>query len=100
MENSVDSGMILEFLLKSLGMFAVIFALAVLTPWIAKHVDNWIAQYRESHGGKKSPEDPRLYSVRSIYELPPEKSETAQDSGNPETQKKKAVVSVKKKTNQ
>lgn len=99
MENSVDLSMILEFMLKSLGVFAVIFVLAVLTPWMAKHVDNWIARYRESHGGEKSPEDPRLYSVRSIYELPPKKSETAQNTETPETQKKKAVVSVKKKRN-
>ncbi|MDE5884798.1 MAG: hypothetical protein K2H29_06980 [Oscillospiraceae bacterium] len=103
MKETVDVGMILEFLLKSLGVFAVIFLIAVLTPWMAKHVDSWIANYKKSHGGKKSPEDPRLYTVRSIYELPPEesgKSEIPDSENSPDFQKKKskkAVVAVKKK---
>ncbi|MDE6729589.1 MAG: hypothetical protein K2J71_02280 [Oscillospiraceae bacterium] len=94
MNETVDPGMILEFLLKSLGVFTVIFLIAVLTPWMAKHVDSWIAEYRKSHGGKKS-EDPRLYAVRSIYELPPENPELLQDA--PEKKSKKAVVIKKRK---
>ncbi|MDE7120539.1 MAG: hypothetical protein K2O42_00035 [Oscillospiraceae bacterium] len=95
MNETVDPGMILEFLLKSLGVFTVIFLIAVLTPWMAKHVDSWIADYKKSHGRKKSSEDPRLYAVRSIYELPPEKPEKLQDF--PEKKSKKAVVIKKRK---
>lgn len=99
MKETVDAGMILTFLLKSLGVFAVIFLIAYLTPWMAKHVDSWIASYKASHGGKKSPEDPRLYAVRSIYELPPENSEKSEISEIPDSPKtpKKTVVKIKKK---
>ena len=103
MNETVDAGMILEFLLRSLGVFALIFLIAVLTPWMAKHVDSWIANYKKSHGGKKSPEDPRLYTVRSIYELPREESRESEisDAENPpdfsKKKSKKAVVAVKKK---
>lgn len=104
----VSTSMILEFLLKSLGVFAVIFLIAVLTPWMAKHVDSWIAHYRTSHGGKKSTDDPRLYAVRSIYELPPEESEKSEIPDSEMTQNppespgksaRKTVAAVKKRKN-
>ena len=61
----VDSGMILRFSLKCLGIFTLIFIGAVFTPKIAKYIDQWKAKH--SHPRKK-----QEYSVRSIYELPPE----------------------------
>ncbi|MDE6005819.1 MAG: hypothetical protein K2G88_10615 [Oscillospiraceae bacterium] len=95
MHDTVDTNMIIQFGLKTLGIFAVIFAIAVLTPWIAKHVDNWIANYRKTHENSKNPEDRRLYSVRSIYELPPKKTESESTEMN--KNKKKTVVSARKK---
>lgn len=95
MDSTIDTGMILHYGLKTLGIFAIIFALAVLTPWMAKHVDNWIARYRASHEDSKNLQDKRLYSVRSIYELPPKKTES--ESEPKKSDKKKAVVSSRKK---
>ncbi|MBE6851537.1 MAG: hypothetical protein E7504_07405 [Ruminococcus sp.] len=69
MEDTISTSQIVEFALTTLGVFAAIFALAVLTPWMAKKVDAWIARYRENH----SPTRDETYSVRSIYELPPKK---------------------------
>lgn len=69
MDETMSLDKILNFLFTTLGVFALIFALAVLTPWMAKHVDKWIAKYRENHSPKRN----ELYSVRSIYELPPKK---------------------------
>lgn len=100
MNDTVDISTVIQYGLKTLIIFAIIFALAVLTPWFAKHVDNWIARYRENHENSKNPEDRRLYSVRSIYELPPKKSEQKQELETtqlPEFNKKKAVVSARKK---
>lgn len=50
------------FLGKILLIFLLIYLLAELTPKIAKKIDTHI----EKH--KKSPEDERLYSVRSAFE--------------------------------
>ncbi len=50
------------FLGKILLIFLLIYLLAELTPKIAKKIDAHI----EKH--KKSPEDERLYSVRSAFE--------------------------------
>jgi len=92
MNGNVDADMILRFGLKCLGIFVIIFLLAVLTPWMAKHVDEWIAKYRESHPAKSR----ENYGIRSIYELP---SEPEQKPAPPqEHAKKKAVVSVRKKS--
>ncbi|MCR4644237.1 MAG: hypothetical protein K5695_02375 [Oscillospiraceae bacterium] len=71
MEATVDISTVLRYGLITLGLFALIYAIAVLTPWMAKHVDAWIAKYRENHNPKRD----RSYGVRSIYELPPEKEE-------------------------
>ena len=69
MEDTISTAQIVQFALTTLCVFAAIFALAVLTPWMAKKVDAWIARYRENH----SPSRDETYSVRSIYELPPKK---------------------------
>ncbi len=69
MDETISTAQIAEFALTTLCVFAAIFALAVLTPWMAKKVDAWLARYRENH----SPSRDETYSVRSIYELPPKK---------------------------
>ena len=88
MNGNVDADMILRFGLKCLGIFAIIFVLAYLTPWLAKHVDDWIAKYRAHH----PMETKENYGIRSVYELPPEPKQT--ESGQEHT-KKKAVVRKK-----
>lgn len=78
MENGVSIETVLRYGLITLGLFALIYLMAVLTPWMAKHVDSWIARYRENHDPKRD----RTYGVRSIYELPPKEDgeqETAAD---------------------
>ncbi len=75
LENGVDISTVLRYGLITLGLFALIYVIAVLTPWMAKHVDAWIAKYRENH----SPKRDRSYGVRSIYELPPEKEDAPND---------------------
>lgn len=80
MDETISFAQIAEFALTTLCVFAAIFALAVLTPWIAKKVDAWIARYRENH----SPSRDETYSVRSIYELPPKKTEAQkEETDNP-----------------
>lgn len=67
MEFTVELNVLIRFLLRTLAVFALIFLLAVVTPWIAKIVDQWIARYRRNHDPKKD----ETYGIRSIYELPP-----------------------------
>ncbi|GEM_PF-3044265 len=91
LENTIDGGVILRFGLKCLGIFALIFLAAVFTPKMAEYIDKW----KSAHSRNASVEHPRTkenYTVRSIYELPPEPEEKS-----PEHAKKKA--SVRKKTN-
>ena len=47
--------MILRYGLITAGLFALIYIAVVLTPWLAKHVDQWMADYREHHNPKKDP---------------------------------------------
>ena len=81
MDETISTSQIVEFALTTLGVFAAIFALAVLTPWMAKKVDGWIARYRENH----SPTRDETYSVRSIYELPPKKPAKPEQTEQTET---------------
>ena len=53
---------VVRFALRLGFIFAVIFLVAVLTPWMAKKVDGWIAHYRETHDPKRDPD----YGIRSI----------------------------------
>ena len=56
----------LGFILKMLLIFAVIFSLALITPWLAKKVDASLEKHK-----KKSParvDDEK--AVRSIYDMP------------------------------
>ena len=75
MENAIDLGVILRFLLRTLGIFALIFLTAVLTPKIARLIDRWVEKYRSNHDPAKD----ESYGVRSIYELPPKRQETAEE---------------------
>ena len=75
MNGAMDFGVLLRFLLRTLGIFALIFLVALLTPKIAKLIDRWIARYRKDH----DPEQDETYGIRSIYELPPKREETAED---------------------
>ena len=71
MDSAVNLGVILRFLLRTLGVFALIFILALLTPKIAAWVDRWIARYRENHDPKKD----ETYGVRSPYDFPAPREE-------------------------
>ncbi|MBR1527954.1 MAG: hypothetical protein IJ642_01480 [Oscillospiraceae bacterium] len=89
MEHAVDGSLILRFGLKCFGVFALIFIAAVFTPKMAEYIDKWKSRHRpETFKKKKTGEK---YTVRSIYELPPEPEE------KPEIVKKKAVVRKKDK---
>ncbi len=79
MDATMSVETLVKFAVVCVGAFAVIFLVAVLTPWMAKHVDNWIAHYRSTH----SREHDVTYSVRSIYELPPRKQ--PDEPAKPET---------------
>lgn len=84
MDETMNMGLIVEFLLTTVSVLAVIALISILTPWMAKQVDKWIARYRGNH----SPDKDSVYTVRSIYDIPPEekeaaqKAEMAQDSEN------------------
>ena len=71
MDAAISTATLIRYALTTLGIFALIFLLTLLTPWMAKKVDAWIARYRENHSGEKN----ETYGVHSIYELPPEKTE-------------------------
>ena len=79
MDSAINLGVILRFLLRTLGVFALIFILAVLTPRIAAAVDRWIEKYRQNHDPKKD----ETYGVRSPYDFPAAAGEDAQDDAVP-----------------
>ena len=65
MDESMSVGTIVKVGLTLAALFGLIYLMAVLTPWLARKVDAWIAAHR------KKPDSPPGYGVRSIYELPP-----------------------------
>ncbi len=69
MDETMSVDILIRYAVMMLGLMVLFFFLAVLTPWLAKKVDAWIAKYRENHSVKRDP----TYSIRSIYELPPKK---------------------------
>lgn len=73
MDESMNVGMIVEFLVTTVGVIGIIAVLSILTPWMAKHVDAWIARYKDHHSPKRN----SIYSVRSIYDIPPDEVEAA-----------------------
>ncbi|HAJ97810.1 MAG TPA: hypothetical protein DCO72_08760 [Ruminococcus sp.] len=70
MDAAISTATLIRYALTTLGIFALIFLLTLLTPWMAKKVDAWIARYRQNHSEEKS----ETYGVHSIYELPHEKT--------------------------
>ena len=80
MDAAMDFGLVLRFLLKTLGAFAIIFIIAMVTPKLAQLVDGWIKKYRSNHDPAKD----ETYGVRSIYELPPRPREEADEEPSPE----------------
>ena len=79
MEATIEITTVIRFGLITAGLFVLIYVVCLLTPWLAKHVDKWMADYRAHHDPKKDP----TYGIRSIYELPPKKEEKTdpEDSG-------------------
>lgn len=71
MEATIEIATVIRYGLITAGLFVLIYAVCVLTPWLAKHVDKWMADYRAHHDPKKDP----TYGIRSIYELPPKNNE-------------------------
>ncbi len=84
MDESMNVSMIVEFLVTTLGVIAIIAVLSILTPWMAKLVDQWIAKYRNNHSPKRN----ELYSVRSIYDIPPEEKNAAQQAESEQNSEK------------
>lgn len=89
MNEPIDVSLILRFGLKCLGIFTLIFLAAVFTPKMAEYIDKWKEKHKQDitvkrHGTQET------YSVRSIYELPPEPEQK-----KPETRKK---VVIRKKS--
>ena len=81
MNSAMDLGVLVRFLLRTLGIFLIIFVLALVTPKIAALIDKWAKKYREHHNPKKDP----TYGIRSIYELPPrEDAEPEEDPDDDE----------------
>ena len=82
MDAAISTATLIRYALTTLGIFALIFLLTLLTPWMAKKVDAWIARYRQKHLEEKN----ETYGVHSIYELPREKTgkltEIPQDAEN------------------
>jgi hypothetical protein len=64
-------------------LFVLIYLLTLLTPWLAKYVDKWIENYHRNHSVEKDP----TYGVRSIYELPPKKTDTSEKEESPQEKK-------------
>jgi len=82
LDAAISTATLIRYALTTLGIFALIFLLTLLTPWMAKKVDAWIARYRQNHSEEKN----ETYGVHSIYELPTQKteglSEIPQDAEN------------------
>lgn len=56
----------LKFILNTLGILAIIYMFLILTPRIAKSIDEFSKNYRKKH--PKPQEDERLYLVRSPFD--------------------------------
>ncbi len=61
---------ILKYGLVVLLIMAIIFALAVLTPWMAKQVDKIIARMKKKENPVQQEEDSRCAQVKGIYDMP------------------------------
>lgn len=81
MEATIEIAEVIRFGLITAGLFVLIYLAVVLTPWLAKHVDKWMEDYRQHHNPRKDP----TYGVRSIYELPPEKENASPEDAGEDT---------------
>ncbi len=80
-ENTDFMTVLLKYGFTFLLIFAIIFLLAVLTPWMAKKADAILLRFR-----KKDPmsEDPRCKQVRGIYDMP--ESDRTQETASDDSQ--------------
>lgn len=77
-EESVNiTPMLMTFFWKFLVIFAVVAGVAILTPRMAK----WLDEFRAAHEKPQEPEDPRMKMVRGPYDMPePDAPETENDT--------------------
>ncbi len=76
----LELSQIIRFVVMTVIVLGLIYLFAELTPWIAKHVDKWIADYRKTH----DPKQDDTYGIRSIYDLPPAKPEQPEQDEKPD----------------
>lgn len=73
-----------RFIGKFFVIFAVVAVIAILTPRIARRID----EFRAAHEKPQEPEDPRMKMVRGPYDMPeppaPTESDSESDTANEE----------------
>ncbi len=69
-ENADFLTVILKYGVILLLIMAIVFVLAVLTPWMAKQVDKVIARVKKTKNPAQAEVDPRCAQVKSIYDMP------------------------------
>ncbi len=69
-ENADFLTVILKYGVILMLIMAIIFVLAVLTPWMAKQVDKVIARVKKKENPAQAEVDPRCAQVKSIYDMP------------------------------
>ncbi len=67
-ENAEFLTVILKYGLIVMLIMAIIFALAVLTPWMAKQVDKILASMKKKEKTAQEVVDPRCAQVKSLYD--------------------------------
>lgn len=70
---------LIKFLFLFLGILAIIFVLAVLTPKMAAVVDRLLAKIFKKNSGES---DDSIYKVKSIYDLPDKDGDKSSDADN------------------
>ncbi len=80
---------VLKYGLIVMLIMAIIFVLAVLTPWMAKQVDKLLLRAKNKKNSAQGAVDPRCAQIKSIYDvqaaLPADTSQEAQMSSDGET---------------
>ena len=67
---------LMKFIGKFFVIFAVIAVIAILTPKLAKKIDEW----RAKHEKPAPPEDPRCKAVRGPYDMPEPKADPDEET--------------------
>lgn len=79
---------VLKYGLLVMLIMAIIFVLAVLTPWMAKQVDQLLARVKNKKNSAQGAADPRCAQIKSIYDvqaaLPEDTSQEEQMSSDDE----------------